>query len=56
MYKIVDDYRETVKDGFETCNAAYKYLASTYTLDFIHEMHFRVMREEEEDERDSSEL
>lgn len=55
-YKIIDDYRETVKDGFGSCAAAYNYLALTYTVDFIHEMHFRVIREEEEDERDSSEL
>lgn len=55
-YKIIDDYRETVKDGFGSCAAAYNYLALTYTVDFIHEMHFRVKREEVEDERDSSEL
>ena len=55
-YKIIDDYRETVKDGFGSCAAAYNYLALTYTVDFIHEMHFRVIREEGEDDRGSSEL
>lgn len=47
-YKILDDYGETVKDGFESCAAAYNYLAVRYTVDFIHEMHFRVIREEAE--------
>lgn len=56
MFKIIDYTGETVKDGFGSCAAAYYYLALTYTVDFIHEMHFRVIREEEEDERDSSEL
>lgn len=55
-YKIIDNYRETVKDGFGTASAAYNFLYMTYTVDFIKEMHFRVKREEAEDERDSSEL
>ena len=56
MYKIVDYAGETVKDGFDACERAYSYLCISYSTDFIHEMGFRVIREEEKDERDSSEL
>ena len=56
MFKIIDYAGETVKDGFGTASAAYTFLYLTYSVDFIKEMHFRVIREEEEDDRDSSEL
>ena len=56
MFKIIDYAGETVKAGFGTASAAYNFLDMTYTVDFIKEMHFRVKREEVEDERDSSEL
>ena len=49
-YAIIDYAGETVKDGFGSCAAAYNYLAS-YTVDFIHEMQFKVIREEESDEQ-----
>ena len=55
-YRIIDYAGETLKDGFDTCGRAYSYLYISYSVDFIHEMGFRVIREEVEDERDSSEL
>ena len=55
-YKVIDYSGETVKDDFGSAAAAYHYLALTFSVDFIHEMHFRVIREEVEDGRDSSEL
>lgn len=57
MFKIIDYAGETFKDGFDSCERAYSYLYISYNTDFIHEMGFRVIREEESDEqRDSSEL
>ena len=56
MFKIIDYAGESVKDGFGTASAAYNFLYMTYTVDFIKEMYFRVIREEAEDERCSSEL
>ena len=56
MYRIIDYAGETFKDGFETCERAYSYLYISYSTEFIHEMGFRVIREEEADERGSSEL
>ena len=56
MFKIIDYAGETVKNGFGTASAAYTFLYLTYSVDFIKEMHFRVKREEAEDERDNSEL
>lgn len=49
MFAIIDDYRETVKDGFGSAAAAYNFLYITYSVDFIREMGFRVIRKEEED-------
>ena len=56
MFKIIDCYGETVRDDFGSAAAAYHYLALTFSVDFIHEMQFKVIRKEVEDERDSSEL
>ena len=56
MFKIIDYAGETVKDGFGSAAAAYNFLYITYSVDFINEMWFRVIREEVENERDSSEL
>ena len=56
MFKIIDYAGETVKDGFGSAAAAYNFLYITYSVDFIKEMWFRVIREEVENERDSSEL
>ena len=50
-YKIIDYAGETFKDGFDSCERAYSYLYISYNTDFIHEMGFRVIREEEEDEQ-----
>lgn len=50
-YKIIDYAGEIFKDGFETCESAYGYLYISYNTDFIREMQFKVVREEEEDER-----
>jgi hypothetical protein len=47
-YKIIDYAGETVKDGFGTAAAAYNFLYITYSVDFIKEMGFRVVRKEEE--------
>lgn len=55
MFKVIDYAAETVKDNFPSAAAAYHYLALTFSADFIHEMGFKVVRKEEEDERDSSE-
>lgn len=49
-YEIIDYAGETVKDGFGSCGAAYNFLMLNYTVDFIHEMGFKVIRKEEEDE------
>lgn len=54
MYKIVDYAGETFKDGFKSCEQAYSYLYISYNIDFIHEMGFRVVREEEEDEQSNT--
>ena len=51
MFKIIDYAGETLTNGFPSCEAAYRYLYISYSADFIHEMQFRVIREEEEDER-----
>lgn len=47
MYKIIDYAGETFQGGFETCKRAYSYLYISYNTDFIHEMGFRVVKEEE---------
>ena len=49
MFAIIDYAGETVKDGFGTAAAAYNFLYMTYSVDFIKEMWFRVIRKEEED-------
>ena len=51
MFKIVDYAGETLTNGFPSSEAAYRYLYISYSADFIHEMQFRVKREEEEDEQ-----
>lgn len=51
MFKVIDCYGETVKDDFGSAVAAYHYLALTFSVDFIHEMQFKVIREEEKDEQ-----
>lgn len=56
MYKIIDYAGETIEEGFPNAKAAYVWLSFKFSEAFIHEMQFMVIREEEEDERDSSEL
>ena len=56
MFKIIDYAGATVEDGFVNARFAYTWLNEKFSIDFIREMHFRVIREEEEDERYSSEL
>ena len=56
MFKIIDYAAETVKDNFPSAAAAYHYLALTFSTNFIHEMGLKVVRKEEEDERDKAEL
>lgn len=51
MFKIIDYAGETFKDGFGSCEVAYSYLYISYNTEFIHEMGFKVIREEEEDEQ-----
>ena len=51
MYKVIDYAGETLTNGFPSCEAAYRYLYISYSADFIHEMQFKVIREEESDER-----
>ena len=51
MFKVIDYAGETVKDGFGSAAAAYNFLYITYSVDFIKEMWFRVIREEEKDEQ-----
>ena len=48
MFKIIDYAGETVKDGFGSAAAAYNFLYITYSVDFIKEMCFRVIKKEEE--------
>ena len=50
-YAIVDYAGEVVKDYFGSAAAAYNFLYMTYSVDFIKEMGFKVIREEEEDEQ-----
>ena len=50
MFKIIDYEGETLTNGFPSCEAAYRYLYISFSVDFIHEMQFKVIREEEEDE------
>ena len=51
MFKIIDYAGETFKDGFGSCETAYNYLYISYNTEFIHDMGFRVIREEVEDEQ-----
>lgn len=51
MFKIIDYAGETLTNGFPSCAAAYRYLYISFSTDFIHEMQFKVIREEESDER-----
>lgn len=51
MFKVIDYAGETVKDNFPSAAATYHYLMLTFSVDFIHEMGFKVFREEEKDER-----
>lgn len=50
-YAIVDYAGETLKDGFDSCERAYSYLSLSFSPAFIHEMQFKVVREEEKDEQ-----
>lgn len=54
MYKIIDYAGETLKDGFEACERAYSYLSLSFSPAFIHEMQFKVVREEVKDEQSES--
>lgn len=56
MFKIIDYAGETIEEGFPNARAAYVWLSFKFSGDFIHEMHFKVVREEVKDERDNSEL
>ena len=56
MFKVIDYAGETVEEGFPNVRAAYVWLNFKFTDGLIHEMQFRVVREEVEDERDSSDL
>ena len=51
MYKIIDYAGETIKDGFSSAERAYSYLSLSFSPAFIHEMQFKVVREEVEDEQ-----
>lgn len=53
-YAIIDYAGETVKDGFSSAERAYSYLALGFSLAFIHEMQFKVVREEVKDEQSES--
>ena len=53
MFKVIDYHRETVKDGFGTAAAAYNFLYITYSVDFIREMGFMVVRYEGKEEEDA---
>ena len=56
MFKVIDYAGETVEEGFSSAVEAYRYIALTFSPDFIREMHFKVIGEEVKDELDSSEL
>lgn len=53
-YAIIDYAGETLKDGFETCERAYSYLSLSFSPAFIHEMQFKIVREEVKDEQSES--
>ena len=55
MYKIIDYAGETVADGFPNEFKAQQFMYSNYSRECIRELEFEI-REEVEDERDSSEL
>ena len=50
MFKIIDYAGERVVGDFRLAAAAYEWLYDSFSVDFIHEMGFKVIREEEEDE------
>lgn len=49
-YKIIDYDGNCVKDDFKDAETAYKFMWSTYTKDFINDMDFRIVKDEEENE------
>lgn len=56
MFKVIDYHNETVKEGFKTSRDAWCWLSWRFSEGFINMMGFKVIREEVEDERGSSEL
>ena len=55
-YKIIDYAGDVVKEGLQSKSSAWGWIYSTYGYEFAKNMEFKVVREEEEDERDGSEL
>ena len=51
MFKIIDYAGEIIKDDFSSAEKAYSYLSLSFSPAFIHEMQFKVVREEEEDDQ-----
>lgn len=55
-YKIIDYAGDTLEKGFVSYGAAWHWIYQRYTSAAIKELEVKVIREEEKDERDSSEL
>ena len=51
MFKVIDYHDETVKDGFKTSRDAWCWLRWRFSEGFIKLMEYKVIREEESDER-----
>ena len=51
MFKVIDYAGERVVGGFKLAAVAYEWLYASYSVDFIHEMQMKVIREEENDEQ-----
>lgn len=51
MYKVIDYAGETIEEGFPNARAAYVWLSFKFSEAFIHEMQFKVVREEVKDEQ-----
>lgn len=56
MFKVIDYAGDVVKEDLQSKSSAWGWIYSTYGYDFAKNMEFKVVREEVEDERDSSEL
>lgn len=49
MYKVVDFNNETVRDGFSTEGAAWNWLYSVFTKDYIKDAGLNVVKEDDDD-------